>query len=466
MSDRWRSIVLGAVAAAVLMGIAAWTFDIASRDWRYQLAGLAEPFLGQPTPGFTIAIGLVASLALAAVVAGARVLNRRRRQRAGEERTASSPARLRWWLPLVAGWVGYALGGLVVLASGGPREYAGTLEFDFGAPIRASFESPAICRTPVGLPDVIASVTPTVNGLHGLGFMDRVTGRPTGGLPGAGAGRLRAGSGYEPPNVPVRALPYLLATAADGTTRAEPPIGFLGSYDYHVIHVEGGGLSGTAELLGVRLVDPFASPDLHWVNLEIDHDPWPAAFELSVSWSCDPTAPAASARPSGGPSSSVPSASAGRSTQPAASSGDPSAPPTAFPPQTVKARIRILTSSDWSLVRISGARLTNAVRVAVRGESIDAAFDGTVFGMSHAIEAAQAGTMISMTWEVTVESVTSASILTVEIESSAIGTTTFILENALGSEPMPVRAIRWSGGFGVFREIARWPAAVLLERTP
>jgi hypothetical protein len=71
-----------------------------------------------------------------------------------------------------------------------------------------------------------------------------------------------------------------------------------------------------------------------------------------------------------------------------------------------------------------------------------------------------------MTWEIAVESVTNASVLTVEVESSAIGTTTVILENALGSEPMPVRAIRWSGGIGVFREIARWPAAVLLERTP
>jgi hypothetical protein len=109
-------------------------------------------------------------------------------------------------------------------------------------------------------------------------------------------------------------------------------------------------------------------------------------------------------------------------------------------------RIRILTSGDWSVIRISGARLTNPVRVAVREEPIAAAFDGRVFGLSQAIEAAQAGKMISMTWEVAVESVTNASMLTVEIESSAIGTTTVILENALGSEPMPVRAIRWSGG--------------------
>ena len=101
------------------------------------------------------------------------------------------------------------------------------------------------------------------------------------------------------------------------------------------------------------------------------------------------------------------------------------------------------------------------------GETEAADFDGEVFGLSQPGAAAEAGTTVSMTWDMLVEDVTNASTLRVEIMPGAVGATTVILYNALGSRPFAVRAINWSGYTGkALREIARWPASVLLEPAP
>jgi hypothetical protein len=71
-----------------------------------------------------------------------------------------------------------------------------------------------------------------------------------------------------------------------------------------------------------------------------------------------------------------------------------------------------------------------------------------------------------MTWEVIVEDVTPDSTLAVEIWPGATGTTTIVLYNDLGAQPYVVRAIGWAGGSSSFREIARWPASLLLEPAP
>jgi hypothetical protein len=101
------------------------------------------------------------------------------------------------------------------------------------------------------------------------------------------------------------------------------------------------------------------------------------------------------------------------------------------------------------------------------GETEAAHSDGEVFGLSQPGAAAEAGTTVSMTWDMVVEGVTNASTLKVEIMPGAVGTTTVILCNTLGDQPFAVRAISWSGYTGkAFREIARWPASVLLEPRP
>jgi hypothetical protein len=210
---------------------------------------------------------------------------------------------------------------------------------------------------------------------------------------------------------------------------------------------------GKADLLGVRFADPFGSASLRWMNLEVPHDPWPAALDVAVSWSCDPPGGSA-AIPSPPPTPASPAASA-------------RAAHSSTVPRPVMARIRITSSVDWSVVRISGARFSSPTRVDVVGETEAADFDGEVFGLSQTGGAAEAGTTVSMTWDMVVEGVTSASTLTVEIMPGAVGTTTVILYNANGSQPFAVRAINWSGYTGkAFREIASWPASVLLDSAP
>jgi hypothetical protein len=269
------------------------------------------------------------------------------------------------------------------------------------------------------------------------------------------------GNEFRPPNVPERPAPYIQLTFEDGTTEAQPPISFVRAYDYRVLRLEDRGLAGgEADLLGVRFADPFGSASLRWMNLEIPRDPWPAAVEVAVSWSCD--------RPGGSTVAPSP-ASSPQLPSPTAASPVASSPatPSSTVPHAVKARFRILSSVDWSVVRISGARFSHPVLVEVVGETEAADFDGEVFGLSQPGGAAEAGKMVSMTWDVLVEGVTSASTLTVEIMPGAVGTTTVILYNARGDQPFAVRAINWSGYTGkAFREIASWPASVLLEPAP
>jgi hypothetical protein len=189
------------------------------------------------------------------------------------------------------------------------------------------------------------------------------------------------------------------------------------------------------------------------MNLESPHDPWPAAIDVAVSWSCDRPGGSA-ATPSPPPTPVSPAASA-----PAA--------PSSMVPRPVRARVRILSSVAWSVVRISGARFSYPVLVDVVGETEAADFDGEVFGLSQPGAAAEAGTTVSMTWDMVVEGVTNASTLKVEIMPGAVGTTTVILYNANGGQPFAVRAINWTGYTGkAFHEIARWPASILLESAP
>jgi len=167
---------------------------------------------------------------------------------------------------------------------------------------------------------------------------------------------------------------------------------------------------------------------------------------VRLSWSCGNVAASASPAPA----------------PPAAESPAPSAGVTG----PVKARIRILTSVGWANVRITGARFAEPVLAEVHGVIDTANFDGEVFGLAQPGEGEKNGRTVEMTWEVIVEDVTPDSTLAVEIWPGATGATTIVLYNDLGAQPYAVRAIGWAGGSSSFREIARWPASVLLEPAP
>ena len=280
-------MITGRRVFAVLVGtvIVLWAFPRAIEDWQFQLAGKADPFLGRPAPGVTILLGVVASIVVLGVVVAMRHSGRQ-----GVIRT--------WWiLPLIAGWVAYGSGAALTLAGGGQVAYAGTLQYELGAPVAHSATVPAVCRTPVGKPTALAEVRPTigssspaVGGLPMLALRDAATGAL--GRSGASAVPIASGLGdgsviapYEIPSLPDRPRPYL-ETRGDGATRSEPPIGFLAAYDYAITSLDDRGLSGVANIVATRWEDPYDGGGLRWVNLRIPDDPWPDSFELTIAWSC------------------------------------------------------------------------------------------------------------------------------------------------------------------------------------
>lgn len=282
-SRNWRRGAL----ILVLVGIAVWAYGRGSEDWRYQLAGLADPFLGRPSPGSGVAVNVVIS----AIVGGLTLLGRAvlRRVRSSSARSRDA-GRWRWWWLLVAGWAGYVAGGAVVIAGGGSIDVRGSMHLEFGAPLGSVVDVPATCRPVVGDPEMLAEVSATANGLPRITLRDITTGRvrePVAYLANDGV----PGNGFEPPNVPDRPAPYILSTSPDGSTQAELPITFVEAYDYHVTGLVESGLSGVADLTGMRWKDPFGAVSLHWVNLAIANDPWPETYELRVSWTCDPMKP-------------------------------------------------------------------------------------------------------------------------------------------------------------------------------
>ncbi|HEY8868192.1 MAG TPA: hypothetical protein VIM30_02235 [Candidatus Limnocylindrales bacterium] len=284
MPSRKGSILGTALIAMVLLVIAVLAFYRADEDWRYQLAGLADPFLGRPAPGSTIFLGVIAS----AIVAGvAWALRRAARRDAPSTAVAGRAVRWRWWWVLVAAWGGYAVGAAEVIVGGGPVETSSapaglhaSMRFEFRSPLNSSVEVQATCRSVVGKPDSVAEVIPTVDGLFQVHVRNLATGHLNEGgdkLPAAALLTTDgvAGNEFEPPNVPDRAAPYIVMTAEDGSTRTEPPIGFIQAYGYELGRPVETGLSGSIELTGTRFESPFGEGSARWVNLKIPDDPWP-----------------------------------------------------------------------------------------------------------------------------------------------------------------------------------------------
>jgi hypothetical protein len=118
--------------------------------------------------------------------------------------------------------------------------------------------------------------------------------------PGLMAEPLVSGLDHEPlspylvPGTTGRPRPYLEFTRGDGTQVTEPPIHFLRAYDYRISTIEDLGLAGSATLQAHRWASPFdPNGGLRWIDLVIADDPWPASFEMSVTWTCDNTGPGA-----------------------------------------------------------------------------------------------------------------------------------------------------------------------------
>lgn len=284
------------VLLVVSLPLAASAFAEGQKDWQYQLAGLADPFLGRPAPGFTIAIGVVLTVLVALGASLVQFLVRRTEPRDAEPARLSR-FRARWWFVLLAGWGAFALGIASVAMAGGPRSYDGTMRFAFGRPISSEIEIAATCQTPVGQSDVVARVTPRGQGLFRMQVRNVATGErgPWPAPAGVFVDLMGDGSqatAFDLPNVPARPLPYIEATLGDGQKRSDPPVSFLGAYNYGVVDAVEKGMGGKAEVQGTRFAEPFGGGtgpgSVRWVNLEIPNDPWPPTITIDIEWICGP----------------------------------------------------------------------------------------------------------------------------------------------------------------------------------
>ncbi len=286
MADRGLR-VSGADVLIVLvaLGIGAFAFHQATIDMRYQLAGLADPFLGRPAPGWSMGIGAVLTLAGALVI----LVYSARRRPDESPNSGGRPSPWRWSLVFVAGWVAYSVGAATVAAGSGSPTYGGTVRLAFGPPLSSTVDVPVSCRPVVGDPDSVAVVNPRANGVPMLDLRNVATGETytwAAPAPALASQPDQPRPSFEPPNVPERPAPYLEYTAPDGATLAEPPLSFLGVYDYRVMELTETGLSGSARIQGTRFADPYGGSGLTYVNLEIPNDPWPPTFELTMRWTC------------------------------------------------------------------------------------------------------------------------------------------------------------------------------------
>jgi hypothetical protein len=284
MTDRRLEMARLAAMLAVALLLGWWAFPRAVEDWRFQLAGLANPLHGRPAPSATIFLGVVITTV---VVLIASVAHRR-------GRTGIPSALL---VPLVVGWVAYAVGAGLTVVAGGQTNYPGRLQYTFRGPLDHTATVPATCRTPVGQKSLLGIVEPTVGGPVAVG------GLPVIRLRHAATGASIAGgpdlerfeiserditvlSTFSIPSLAHRPLPYMVVTAGPGEPEQEPPIGFLDAYDFVITSSTDSGFGGEAVVSATRWLDLVEGGEVHWVNLTMPDDPWPDSFELSVAWSC------------------------------------------------------------------------------------------------------------------------------------------------------------------------------------
>jgi hypothetical protein len=284
--SRLRSILVAGALSLLLVGIAAWAYDRGAEDWRWQLSGVMEdPLFLRGVPGLTMIVLIVFSalVGVLALISGAVV----RRMRPSPTRTGDGSGWHWWWL-LIAGWGGYVVGGAVVIVGGGPVDHRGSMHIESGAPLGSVADIPATCRSVVGEPYLMAQVIPAVDGLVELDLRNVATGRMYAGMPTL---PVRAfvtddgvpGNDFPPPNVPVRPLPHASGRDLNGPI-PQPPISFVRAYDYvQVTRLTESGLSGVAQLTGVRFKDLIGI----WTSLAIPDDPWPDTYELTVRWTCE-----------------------------------------------------------------------------------------------------------------------------------------------------------------------------------
>ncbi len=403
------------VVVAVLGVVAIWAYQVGVGDFRYQLADLKEDPLYLRGPGPRVASGIVFSLLIWGGVAVAGRLRRRARPQVPPTR---GEPRWRWWWLLAAAWAGYAVGGAIAVAVLRP----GTLHLEIGAPLAASLETPATCKTVPGKPALVASIVADDDRLPWLQVLDGVTGQSRGdGL----AVIYLAWTGWKQsiaiPGIPDRPPIYQIIAAGDpasGDLRVETQaVPFLAAYGYQPVDNEVSGGSGTAHFLALRgRVSRYR--DL------IANDPWPDSYELTVRWTCDLGATVPVVAPTPLP------------TRPFVAPR-PSQTPTPVPPSGVPVTIELTSGSELLTVGVEGATVASIEEPIVTGEASASYVDGT-FRLEQALDVAEAGRVVGATFRFVLRDVTTGTVILLPIAHGTVGPFAVTVYNDLGAEPVPV----------------------------
>jgi hypothetical protein len=412
-------------------------------DWHYELAGLADPFLGRPAPWWSIGLGAIASVvvaiawltirAVAARMSGPSAPGSAAGTRPDDTR-GKQPWGLpiRWWWILAAAWGAYAVGGVATVLAGGPVDHPATMRFTIGAPVSTTFDVPATCRSAPGKPLVVAEVIPSGAGLPIVGLRNAATGeRDTRtdavGHPIGVALRLTSdrgeGATFVVPGLPARVPMYGLGMGIDGPL-AGPETSFMQAYFYLAEEVDDRGSAGTLRAAATRTRLQFQVVD----DL-IPGDPWPETYDLGISWTCDleETKTTAGAVPT--PSSLPPSF-------PVTTPG-PSPSISHVEPDGVPVQLRLVTSSDQATVTIDGARVVRSSQLEVEGDATATA-DGGRFRLTQPGSRAAEGRTVGVTYAIVLAGLDAGSSFRVTTDQGDLGTTAVTLSNDLGAEPVPV----------------------------
>ena len=129
-------------------------------------------------------------------------------------------------------------------------------------------------------------------------------------------------------------------------------------------------------------------------------------------------------------------------------------------PQTYRARIRVITTSDWTVLRIdAGAGWIRPERLQASSAAITATMEDGNLVLIQPFERAEAGLGVEMTFELLLHGFAHGGQVRFAIERGHLGATTVMFFNAQGTTPVPVATVHWS-------EIAPDPRNTLLFELP
>ncbi|MBN1813954.1 MAG: hypothetical protein JXA14_19110 [Anaerolineae bacterium] len=113
-------------------------------------------------------------------------------------------------------------------------------------------------------------------------------------------------------------------------------------------------------------------------------------------------------------------------------------------PETYRARIRFVTTSDWTnFVLVSGATWLRPSLVSASEEATHTWFEGDRLALSQPLARAEAGKSVEMVVDILLADCESGGMLVFEIERGHIGSTQVELANFLGTEPVVVDTFVW-----------------------